>query len=122
MEDLVLRVLYDILVLLATVAAGLVVAWLQKKLGIEGMRRIEAELVTKQELAALAVRFVEQAYRNLHGEDKYNEAAIWMVNRAAEIGIEMDLDEVKGLIEAALRSFKDAFGEEWSSTTSSNNK
>jgi len=117
MSELILRLLYDVLILLATVAAGYAVAWLRKRLGVEGMRRIEAELATKQELAALAVRFVEQVYRDLHGEEKYNKAAGWLAARVAELGLVVTADEVKGLIEAALRAFKDEFGEEWARTT-----
>lgn len=113
MSELVSRLLYDILILLATVAAGYAVAWLRKRLGVEGMRRVEAELATKQELAGLAVRFVEQVYRDLHGEAKYQKAAEWLAARAGELGLTVTADEIKGLIEAALRAFKDEFGEEW---------
>ena len=113
MHDLLVKVLYDVLILLVTVVAGYAVAWLRKRLGVEGMRRIEAELATKQELAALAVRFVEQVYKDLHGEEKYTKAAEWLAARAGELGLVVTGDEVKGLIEAALRAFKDQFGEEW---------
>lgn len=113
MSELVSRLLYDVLILLATVAAGYAVAWLRKRLGVEGMKRIEAELATKQELAGLAVRFVEQVYRDLHGEEKYQKAADWLAARAGELGLKITADEIKGLIEAALRAFKDEFGEEW---------
>lgn len=113
MSELVSNLLYDLLILLATVAAGYAVAWLRKRLGVEGMKRIEAELATKQELAALAVRFVEQVYRDLHGEAKYQKAAEWLAARAGELGLTVTADEIKGLIEAALRAFKDEFGEEW---------
>ena len=116
MSELVSRLLYDALILLATVAAGYAVAWLRKRLGVEGMKRIEAELATKQELAALAVRFVEQVYRDLHGEQKYQKAAEWLAAQAGELGLGITADEVKGLIEAALRAFKDEFGEEWAKT------
>lgn len=113
MEGLVLRLLYDVLLLLATLAAGFLVAWLKKKIGVEGMKKIESELATKQELAALAVRFVEQVYRDLHGEAKYQKAAEWLAARAEELGLTITPDEIKGLVEAALRAFKDEFGEEW---------
>lgn len=113
MQELLTQVLYDALVLLATVAAGFAVAWLRKRLGVEGMRKIETELATKQELAALAVRFVEQAYKNLDGADKYDMAARWLSDQAKGFGLKVSSDEVKGLIEAALRAFKDEFGEAW---------
>ena len=116
MEDLVLNVAYDLLLLLATVAAGLLVAWLKKRLGVEGVNKVNAELQAKQELATLAVRFVEQAYQDLHGEDKYQKAAEWVSTRAGELGLKVTAEEIRGLIEAALRAFKDEFGEEWAKT------
>ncbi|WP_222927706.1 phage holin [Biomaibacter acetigenes] len=77
------------------------------------MRKIQEELTAKQELALLAVRFVEQVYKDLHGEEKYQKAAEWLVEQAAKIGLNLTAEEVKGLIEAALREMKDVFGEEW---------
>jgi len=35
------------------------------------------------------------------------------VARAKEHGLRLTADEIKGLIEAALRAFKDEFGEQW---------
>ena len=117
MEGMIVDLLYNVLVLLATIAAGLAVAWLKKRLGVEGLNRVKAELETKQELATLAVRFVEQVYRDYKGEEKYNKAAEWLSNRVAELGLKITPDEIKGLIEAALRTFKDEFGEEWAKKT-----
>jgi len=108
-----MTVVENVLIILVTLAAGFVVAYLRKRLGVEGMQKIEAELALKQELAALAVRFVEQAFRDLKGKDKYDQAAQWLSGRAGEIGLSVTAEEVKGLIEAALRAFKDEFGEEW---------
>jgi len=61
----------------------------------------------------LAVKFVEQAYKELKGIEKYQVAATWLAAQAAERGINITADEIQGLIEAALRAFKDQFGEEW---------
>lgn len=113
MDGLIMVVIENILIILVTLAAGYAVAYLRKRLGVEGMQRIETELALKQELAMLAVRFVEQAFQDLKGEEKYNQAAEWLAERAGEIGLSITADEVKGLIEAALRAFKDEFGEEW---------
>lgn len=113
MNELIITVVENVLIILVTLAAGYLVAYLRKRLGVEGAQKIEAELALKQELAALAVRFVEQAFRDLKGEEKYNQAAQWLSGRAREIGLSVTAEEVKGLIEAALRAFKDEFGEEW---------
>ena len=108
-----MAIVENILIILVTLAAGFIVAYIRKRIGIEGLQKIEAELALKQELAALAVRFVEQAFRDLKGEEKYNRAAEWLAERAGEIGMTITAVEIKGLIEAALRAFKDEFGEEW---------
>lgn len=121
MEGMLWRLLYDVVLALAALLAAYAVAWLRRKIGVEAMRRIEAELTTKQELAALAVRFTEQVYRDLRGEEKYNKAAEWLAARAAELGLNVTPDEIKGLIEAALRAFKDEFGEEWAKTIETSN-
>ncbi len=113
MNEVVVALLQDALLLLVTLLAGFMVAWLKKRLSVEGMKKIETELALKQELAYLAVRFVEQAFKDLKGEEKYTQAAKWLSERAGEIGLNIAAAEIKGLIEAALRAFKDEFGEEW---------
>jgi LL-H family phage holin len=113
MDELIMVVVEKLLIILVTIAAGYTVAYLRKRLGVEGMQRIELELALKQELAVIAVRFVEQAFRDFKGDEKYNLAADWIADRATEKGIKVTADEIKGLIEAALRAFKDEFGEQW---------
>jgi LL-H family phage holin len=117
MHDLLMNLTYDIIYILAAVIAVFVIGVLERKLGTEKMKQIESELAAKQELAILAVRFVEQAYKDLHGQAKYNHAAAWLSGRAMEVGLTISDQEIKGLIEAALRSLKDEFGEEWAKTT-----
>lgn len=113
MQELFNQLLYNVMMLLVTVAAGFLVAWLKKRLGVEGVNKVNAELQAKQELAAIAVRFVEQVYQELRGEEKFLKAAEWLSTEAAELGIKVSTKEVKGLIEASLRAFKDEFGEGW---------
>jgi len=108
-----MAIVENILIIFVTLAAGYVVAYLRRRLGVEGMQRIEAELALKQELAELAVRFVEQVFWDLKGQEKYDRAAQWLVDRVSEAGLKVTTEEVKGLIEAALRTFKDEFGEGW---------
>mgnify|MGYP000873546341 FL=1 len=116
MDDRIVSLAYDLLSILLPVLAVMAAEWLRRKIGAERLQRIQQELETKQELAALAVRFVEQAFKDLHGEDKYNQAADWLAARAQEKGIEITTSEIKGLVEAALRAFKDEFGEGWAAT------
>lgn len=116
MEQLFVDLAYNLIYLLAALLAAFSVALLKRKLGTEKMRQIEAEMALKQDLAVLAVKFVEQAWTDLHGEAKYNHAAAWLSGRAGELGLKVSDSEIKGLIEAALRSLKDEFGEEWANT------
>jgi len=113
MEDKLVQLAYDLLAILIPVLAALAVEYLRRRLGTEKVKRIQEELAAKQELATMAVRFVEQVYKDLHGPDKYQKAAEWLAARAGRYGLALTPDEVKGLIEAALRGFKDAFGEQW---------
>lgn len=113
MHDLVMTVIENILIILVTLAAGAVVVYLKRRLGVEGMQRLEGELALKQELALLAVRFIEQVYLEMDGQEKYSRAALWLSARLSDYGLTVSPDEIKGLIEAALRELKDQFGNEW---------
>lgn len=63
----------------------------------------------KQDIAKAVVRFVEQCYKDLHGEEKLTAA----LNRAASImmekGIDFSVTEMETLIESAVAEFNEAF-------------
>lgn len=113
MADKLIQLAYDLLSILIPAIAALAFEFLRRKLGTEKMKRIQEEITTKQVLAMLAVRFVEQVYDDLHGPEKYQKAAEWLAARAQEHGIILTADEIKGLIESTLRQLKDSFGNEW---------
>ena len=64
---------------------------------------------TKQTVAMNAVKFVEQVYKDLHGEDKFNAALTAASEMLAEKGIHASELELRVLIEAAVAEFNDAF-------------
>lgn len=64
---------------------------------------------TKASVAKTAVQFVEQVYKDLHGEEKLNEALIAASEMLAEKGIVVSDLELKVLIEAAVAEFNNAF-------------
>ena len=64
---------------------------------------------TKEKVAKNAVRFVEQVYKDLHGEDKLTEAIDAAVEMLAEKGITVSQLEMRVLIEAAVAEFNKAF-------------
>ncbi|MGI6226693.1 MAG: phage holin [Peptococcales bacterium] len=101
---------------LAPILMGLIMAWFQKRLGVEKMKHIQEQITAKQQLAEIAVRFVEQVYVDLHGEEKYTKAAEYLSTQAAKIGLTMDAEEVKALIESTLKTLKDEFGDAWDKT------
>ena len=113
MQEAIVEALSILLPAAATVLAVMAVSWLKGRIGVEGMEKIELELYAKQELARLAVRSVEQVYRDIGGAKKLDHALNWLGNQLKERGFKLDDDEMRGLIEAALREMKDAFGEEW---------
>lgn len=66
---------------------------------------------TKQAVAKTAVQFVEQVYKDLHGEDKLNAALGAMSEMLGEKGIHVSDLEMRVLIEAAVSEFNNAFNQ-----------
>ena len=67
---------------------------------------------TKREVAKDAVKFVEQVYKDLHGEDKLDQALQAASAMLAEKGITVTDLELRVLIEAAVSEFNDAFNKQ----------
>lgn len=80
---------------LGIVAKNLLKKWFQDK--------------TKKEVARNAVKFVEQVFKNLHGDDKLNEALKAASEMLAEKGITITELELRVLVEAAVAEFNKAF-------------
>lgn len=113
MKTTLVNIGYQVLAVLIPALCFMGIELLRRKLGLENMKKVQAELETKEKLAILAVKFAAQAYWDLGGPQKYTHAAIWLTNQAQRIGLKFTPSELKGLIEAALRMIKDQFGEEW---------
>ena len=114
MEELVMKLAFDLLLLLITAGVALAVELIRRKLGTEKMRKIQTELEMKQELALLAVKAVEQLWGGvLHGEEKVTKATEFISEQAAKVGLSISSEEIRTLIEWAVRTMKDEFGEEW---------
>ena len=67
---------------------------------------------TKQDVAKSVVKFVEQVYKDLHGEEKLDAALAAATEMLAENGITVSELEMRVLIEAALAEFNNAFNKE----------
>ena len=64
---------------------------------------------TKKDVAKSAVKFVEQVYKDLHGDEKLNEALTAASAMLAEKGITTTDLELRVLIEAAVAEFNGTF-------------
>lgn len=64
---------------------------------------------TKKAVVRSAVQFVEQVYKDIHGEDKLAEALVAASEMLAEKGIHVTELELRVLIEAAVAEFNKAF-------------
>ena len=64
---------------------------------------------TKASVAKTAVQFVEQVCKDLHGEEKLNEALSAASEMLLEKGITVSDLEMRVLIEAAVAEFNEAF-------------
>ena len=64
---------------------------------------------TKEAVARNAAKFVEQVYKDLHGEDKLNTALSAASEMLAEKGITVSELELRVLVEAAVAEFNKAF-------------
>ena len=82
--------------------------------GIFGMvmKRIAEKVLdtpVKMQLAKIAVQFVEQAYKHLHGADKLSAALATLSDLLAQKKIHATEAEMKVLIEAAVAEFNEVF-------------
>jgi len=64
---------------------------------------------TKQELARTVVRAVEQIYQDLKGEEKLEKALETLSNWFNNLGIDYTPEELRTLIEDAVKYFNDNF-------------
>ena len=82
-------------------------AFVGMKLGGLYNRFITTEI--KQSVCKTAVRFVEQVYKDLHGEEKLLKAMEKAADLLAEKGIPINAAELKIMLEAAVNEFNDNF-------------
>lgn len=62
---------------------------------------------TKKEIAMLTVRYVEQVFKTLHGEEKLDKAKSAFVKMLNEKGIKISDDEINMLLEAAVHQMNE---------------
>lgn len=72
---------------------------------------------TKQDVARTCVKAVEQIYKDLHGEEKFNKALENASDVLAEKGITVSDTEMRILIESAVAEFNKVFSKGVSTAT-----
>lgn len=64
---------------------------------------------TKKDVAELVVKYIEQVYKDIHGEEKLQKALEAFSEMLGEKGITISDLEMRVLLEAALAEFNNAF-------------
>ena len=118
MEDYMDNQIFSQLVLNIAEIVGLILSYfiivfLKKKVGVENLKKINTELQTNQELARLAILYVQKNFKNADDETKFNEAYIALSEMLGSKGITMSETEIKVLIEGVLKVLKKQFGDAW---------
>lgn len=116
MEQMIMGVIWNILILLITILAGVVIRFMAEKLGTEKLRRAQAQWESMEDLTAVAIKYAEQAWREYGGEKKKEKALAFLARELSRRGIKASEETLSDLIEAILREIKDALGEEWANT------
>lgn len=113
MKELLMPLIQQVLLVLVTVGVGFVIALLQKKFGIEKMKKFQIELESKKTLVSIAIKFIQQAYEDLDGEEKLELAMDWISEEFAKKGMNVSDEEIEGLIESTLKELKLQFKDSW---------
>lgn len=100
------EVIQSLLYVIVMVAVPVVVKFIREKNKTEQFAKV-------LEYARIAVEFAEKYYYAYEGEVKYKHASQWLAERAAEIGIKLTDEEIRGLIESTLKRIEMEFGEAW---------
>ena len=106
-----------ILEIINTYGAEIIGTLLVTLFGIFGMvaKNLVAKYLdtdTKRTMAKIVVQFIEQTYKDLHGEAKLNAALVALSELLMQKGIKSTEYEMRILIEAAVGEFNEAFKKE----------
>jgi LL-H family phage holin len=107
------QLILNIAEILGLIFSYFIIVFLKKKIGIENLKKIETELQTNQELAKLAILYVQKNFKNVDNETKFNEAYIALSEMLERKGITLNETEIKVLIEGVLKVLKKQFGDAW---------
>lgn len=113
MREQFVQLMFDVLKIVLPVLGVMLVRYLFSKVGIDKQDKIKSMIENKKDLAIIAVRFVEQVYKDIDGEEKFHQAFQWVADAFEKYGYSVDANEIEGLIEATLKQMKDEFADQW---------
>lgn len=87
---------------------GAVIAAAKHYIGAQKLAKLSSVLSTKSVLAQDAVRFAEDAFTELHGAEKLENAKKNLIGRLNQYGIAVTEDEADSLARAAYQTIKAA--------------
>jgi LL-H family phage holin len=111
------EILNTIIMTVITVGLPLLITFIFKylnaKIGTEKMAQIEQEINNASILAEAAVVYIQQKYPDITNGEKLKFASEWLATEANNRGISLSAEQIEGYLEAALKTVKDSFGENW---------
>lgn len=102
-KDQLFKLVFEVVVTIVTALAGYV------GICIKQLYRRYADTEEKHKVVKTCVNFVEQVYRDIHGQDKLNMAIKYATQLLDEKGIPITETELYTLIEAAVKAMNDGF-------------
>jgi len=101
-SSLVLEIATIVFLALTSMAMQALFTYLKRKGVIEA-------IVAKEELAMIAVQFVQQAYKDFSGEEKFGAALEYLSYSLSKHGLKISAAEMESLIESAVYEMKQAW-------------
>lgn len=112
MEQIVqvaLQALTQIFLLVATLAAGAIFAWVRKRTSSEQQSLIE-------KVVREGILYAQETYGDLTGQERFQKALEAITASMNERGMKVTEEQLLILIQSILKELKKEFGDAWSST------
>lgn len=98
LQPLIVNAAVVIITTVATAAGTWVHSWIKKKVDTE----------EKKKVVETTVKYVNQVYKDLNGDEKLQKAQEAIVEQLNEKGVKITELELRVMVEAAVNTFKDA--------------
>lgn len=113
LNNVLSEVIVKLILLLLPFLMGAAFEVARRVIGVQKLSKLKHVLDIKNSLAADAVLFAQQAFKDLDGEQKYQKALQALSQRLEMYGINYDPGELGILIESALKEIKKDFSADW---------